>query len=333
MTKALLLLLSTALIAAGVGLVWRDVHRKRREAFLVRGDATFAHPEVEVVVSRPEPEFTLPRIAQSSPQSSPHGSSQPGGSGSTPEPSALWAALQPVLASAVERVNGVLAGAGVTIGASGEPSWSLMTRGYGGSRRILISGESVAWLRLELDGNGQLQANVKAHKDDLAAINAGASVAGAGLDVARASDLLSACLKPAASFAVRGASGANPEQWASEAAWKEIDPLVAAALRAANGALQQAGARFLPLGAAAWTEDVRRHRLTVNVEVMGADAARMLIERVGDEIEVAVGVPDARLSDHLGRRQRLPLPGVSTHALAELIASSTWPAIAHFREH
>ena len=40
MTKALLLILSAGLIAAGVALVWRDVHRRRREAFLVRGDAT-----------------------------------------------------------------------------------------------------------------------------------------------------------------------------------------------------------------------------------------------------------------------------------------------------
>jgi hypothetical protein len=323
MTNALLLLLSAALIGAGVTLVWRDVHRNRREAFLVRGDVSVAYPEVEVVVSHPEPDFTLPRIAQSSPP--------PTGSGIPPEPSALWAALQPVIAAAVERVNGVIATAGVTIGASGEPSWSLMKRGYGGSRRILIGGESVAWFRLELDGSSQLQASVKAHKDDLAAINARASVAGNGLDVASASDLLSACLKPAASFAVRGGGVVSPDQWASETAWKEIDALVAAALRAANGALQQAGARFLPLEAPAWVEDVRRHRLTVNVEVLGAEVARMLVERVGDEIEVAVGLPDARLSD-LGRRQRLPLPGLTTHALAELIASCTWPAIAHFRD-
>ncbi len=57
----------------------------------------------------------------------------------------------------------------------------------------------------------------------------------------------------------------------------------------------------------------------------------MLVERIGDEIEIAVGVPDARLAD-LGRRQRLAVKGLTTHALAELIASSAWPAIAHFRE-
>jgi hypothetical protein len=325
MTKALLLLLSAALVVAGVLIVWRDVHRRRREPFLVRGDTTAVHPEVEVVVARSEPDLALPGIA-----SSPLLSPGPGASQS-PEAAARWAALRPVLEAAVERVNSVLAGAGVTIGAPGEPSWSLMKRGYGVHRRLLIGGDSVAWLRLELDGGAQVQASVKSHKDDLAAINASASIAADGLDVARASDLLSECLKLSAAYAVRGNGSATPEQWAGDTAWKMIDPIAAAALRAANGALEQAGARFLPLGAPAWAEDVQRHRLTVKVEVLGMDAARMHIERVGGEIEVAVGLPDARLAD-LGRRHRLPLQGLTTHALAELIASCAWPAIAHFRE-
>jgi hypothetical protein len=325
MTKALLLLLSAALVAAGVFIVWRDVHRRRRDPFLVRGDATGVHPEVEVVVARQEPDLALPRIASSSLLS-------PGaGTGQSPEAAARWAALRPVLDAAVERVNGVLAGAGVTIGAPGEPSWSLMKRGYGVHRRLLIGGDSVAWLRLELAGGDQVQASVKSHKDDLAAINASASIGADGLDVARASDLLSECLKLSAAYAVRGNGGVNPEQWASDTAWKVIDPIAAAALRAANGALEQAGARFLPLGAPVWADDVQRHRLTIKVEVLGVDAARMQIERIGGEIEVAVGLPDARLAD-LGRRQRLPLQGLTTHALAELIASCAWPAIAHFRE-
>ena len=64
MTKALLLLLSAVLVAAGVFIVWRDVHRRRREPFLVRSDTTAVHPEVEVVVARSEPDFALPRIAR-----------------------------------------------------------------------------------------------------------------------------------------------------------------------------------------------------------------------------------------------------------------------------
>jgi hypothetical protein len=189
----------------------------------------------------------------------------------------------------------------------------------------------VAWLRIELDANGQLQAGVKAHKDDLAAINASSSAAGGAVDVAHASDLLSECLKPAVSLAMRTINSGNTEQWASESAWRTVDPLVSAALRAASGALAQAGARFLPLGGPTWAEGARRHRLAVAVEVLGTDAARLLIECIGDELEVAVGLPDPHLA-HLGRRQRVPLRGLSTHALAELIATSAWPAIAYVRE-
>jgi hypothetical protein len=322
-TTALLLLLSAALIAAGVALIWRDVHRGRREAFLERGNrpaAASADPELEVTVAHRAPELPPHRAAASA-------TPLPG---SAPDASPQWAALQPVIAAAVERVNAVLAAARVEIGAAGEPSWS-MNRAYGVYRRILIGGESVAWLRIELSTAGELHAAVKAHKDDLAAVNATAKVFAGGLHVASASDLLSECLKPAASFAMRAASGGSTEQWASETAWRVVDPVVVAALKAANGALAQASARFIPVGTPAWVPELRRHRLTVTVEVLQAEAARLLIERVGEEMEVAVGVPDARHA-HLGRRQRLPVAGLTTHALAELIAACTWPAIAHVRE-
>jgi hypothetical protein len=227
-------------------------------------------------------------------------------------------------------VNAVLAGAGVSLAVPGEPSWSI-NRGYGAYRRVLVDGESLAWLRLEIDAEGRLHAGVKAHKEDLAAINANSSVAAHGLSTARASDLLSECLKPTASLAVQAVSGGNTEQWASEMAWKTVDPIVASALLAANGALAQAGAHFSMVELPAWVPEVRRHRMTVAVEVFDREVARMLVERVGEEIEIAVGVPDARLAD-LGRRERLAIEGLTTHALAELIASSAWPAIAHFRE-
>jgi hypothetical protein len=321
-TTALLLSLSAAMILAGVGLIWRDVRRGGRAAFLVRGDPTAAHPDAEVTVARRAPESAADR----------HGAraSPPPDAGHAPEAAAQWEELQPVIARAVAQVNAVLAGAGVVIGGAGEPSWS-MSRGYGVYRRLLISGESLAWLRVELDAEGRLQAGVKAHKEEHAGINA-TSAAGAGrIDVASASDLLSECLKPAASFAMRTANGVSTERWASETAWKEVDAVVVAALHAASGALAQADARFVPLGASAWAEEVRRHRLTVGVEVFATEVARMLIERVGDEIEVAVGVPDVRLVA-LGRRDRVRVRGLTTHALAEVIAGCSWPAIAHFRE-
>lgn len=324
-TTALLLLLSAALIAAGVALVWRDVHRGRREPFLLRTNrpaAASTDPELEVTVAHRAPEPVSRR---------PAASSAPPPAATAPEAAPQWAPLQPVIAAAVDQVNAVLAAAGVEIGAAGEPSWSINRR-YGSYRRILLRGESVAWLRIEIDtGGGQLQAAVKAHKDDLAAVNASAQVSAPGLSVAGASDLLSECLKPAASFAMSAAAGGSTELWASETAWQAVEPAVTAALKAANGALAQAGARFVSIGTPAWLPDVQRHRLTVSVEVMDAEAARMHIERVGEDIEVAVGVPDAHLA-HLGRRERLPVAGLTTHAVAELIAGCAWPAIAHVRE-
>jgi hypothetical protein len=239
----------------------------------------------------------------------------------------------------------VLAEAGLTIGTAGEPSWSMMKKGYGVHRRLLLNGESMAWLRLELAPDGRVQASVKAHRDDLAAINASASASVDALRVTRATELLSECLKLAAAYAVRASgtrasggsvgagahAGMSAEQWASGVDWKAIDTLVASALRAANGALSDAGARFLPLGAPTWAPEAQRHRLAVKVEVLGVDAARLHIERIAEEIEVSIGVSDPRLAN-LGRRGRLPLVGLTTHALAEVIASSAWPVIAYVRE-
>jgi hypothetical protein len=172
---------------------------------------------------------------------------------------------------------------------------------------------------------------VKAHKDDFAGVNAGSHVAATGLDIARASDLLSECLKPAASLAMQAAGGGSTEQWASEAAWRAVAPIVTAALQAGNGALAQTGTRLIPIGAPAWVPATRRHRMTLGVEVFNNEVARMLVERAGEEIEVSVGLPDARLAG-LGRRQRSAVQGLTTHALAELIVGCAWPAIAHFRE-
>jgi len=325
MSTTMLLLLSGAMIVAGVGLIWGDVRKRRRDTFVVQRDAQgFAAAD-------PDPDLEITTVArmQSGGLAGKRAAPLPDGRSSA-DAAARWAALQPVLGEAVQQVSAVLGGAGVSLGAPGQPSWS-MNRGYGAYRRVMIGGESLAWLRLEIDADGQLQASVKAHKDDLAAVNANASAPAAGLSTGRASDLLSECLKPAASYAVQAVPGGDTEQWSSEMNWKAIDPVVASALLAGNGALAQAGAHFTMVSLPAWVPDLRRHRMTIAVEVFDREVARMLVERIGEEIEIAVGVPDARLAD-LARRQRIAIKGLTTHALAELIASCAWPAIAHFRE-
>ena len=240
-----------------------------------------------------------------------------------------WSTLQPAIAAGVERTNAVLAAVRLFIGPVGEPSWSYKNKGYGAYRRLLMAGESVAWLRLELLVDGQLRASVKAHKEDRATVNAVADVPAAGLDVDSASHLFSQCVQPAALYAAHQMR--DSDQVASEQAWEGVAALVAAALKATNGVLAQTGAQLIALAPAAWESELRRHRMALSVEVNGDDVARMHIERLPYEMEVAVGVREPQLAD-LGRRRRIPVDGMTIHALAELIASCAWPAIARFRE-
>lgn len=330
MTTTLLLLLSGVLIGAGIGLIWRDVHKKRRDAFVLQRDAqgpAEAGPDVEITIARQEP--VLPGLDRNLPPEPE--AARPQRDARSSALAKQWTGLQSVIGDAVQQVNAVLTAAGVAVGASGEPSWSL-NQGYGAYRRIMVAGESLAWLRLELDADGQLQASVKAHKDNLTQLNASSSAPATGLTTARASDLLSECLKPAAAYAVQTEGGAgDTAQQASEAAWKTVDAVVVASLKAANGALAQANARLMPLTLPSWEPELGRHRMTVAVEVFGQDVARMHIEKLGEEMEVAVGLPDAHLAS-LGRRRRIPVKGMTTHALAELIAGCAWPAIARIRE-
>ena len=158
-----------------------------------------------------------------------------------------------------------------------------------------------------------------------------ADAAAKGLNAASASDLLAKCLRQAASHAAHRQPGRDNDEAASEQAWKTIDGVVSAALKATNGALAQTGARLIPLAPAAWEAELRRYRMTLSVEVHGDDVARMHIERHLHEMEVAVGVREPQLID-LGRRRRVPVEGITIHALAELIASCAWPAIERFRE-
>lgn len=355
MTTMLLLLLSGTLIMVGVGLIWRDVHSKRDGSVSPRHsdvdqepapdtELAVPHPAASIPVSLPAPAETpapAPRRTLSSQllkivrgggaatDAAPHDEALP--PPDTVRPSATaqqWAALQPVISTAVEQVNAVLAGAGVAIGTPGEPTWG-ENKAYGSDRRILAGGQSFAWLRLECTASGRLFATVKAHDDTTAEVNGDASAPAPGLTIGRVSDLLSECLKPATAYAVR--TKGDVEQAASATAWKDVEPVIIAALKAGNGALSEAGARLVPVAPPAWDETLRHHRMPVAVQVFGDDIARMHIDRLDQEMEVAVGLPDAHLAS-LGRRERIAVEGMTMHALAEMIAGCAWPAIARYRD-
>jgi hypothetical protein len=369
MTTALYLVLSGILIGAGISLIWRDVRKKSRGSFTLQRDArSVAAHEVEVTIARTaeEPVRRAPRRAAAA--LAPSFAAAPGANGTQALTSAAltsaaltsaaltsaalasaapahavdpsrqsarlalerqWSLLQPAIAAAVARTNTLVAAVQLFIGPAGEPAWSYKNRGYGVHRRLLMGGESVAWLRLELLAEGRLRANVKAHRDDGAGFNASAETAVVGVDGERVGALLLECLQPATAFAAHHVEISEVE--ASERAWQSINSMIAAALSATNGALAQAGAQLIELAPAAWENELRRHRLALSVEVNGDDVARMHIEQLPHELEVAVGVREPQLAA-LGRRRRIPVDGMTIHALAELIASCAWPAIARFRE-
>lgn len=348
MTTAIILIVSGALIGAGITIILRDMRKSRRRAFVSKRDARAgSEPDIEITISHPddasyeaaaqpaETKAELPaapsNIAETMVSAPPPREPQLPDQGGPPSLEQQWSALQAAIGASVDRVNALLAPARLSIGPPGEPTWSYRNKGYGGYRRILLGRDSVGWLRLELSADGRLHASVKAHKEDRAAINAAADTSGERLDDACIATLLLQCLQPAVDHVAPQEPGRDGERVASEQAWMSVDVLVASALNASNGALSQAGARLVPVAPAAWEAALRRHRMTLRVEVNGNDVARMHIERLPHEMEVAVGVPDAQLAD-LGRRRRVPVEGMTIHALAELIAGCAWPAIARFRE-
>lgn len=338
MMTTLVLILSGILIGAGVGIIWRDARRNARGAFISQRDTRKDKPpEAEITISHRTPEK---RDAVNEPSSAfselLQASAATAGDLDAPAPrrpalEKSWAALEPAIDAGVKSVNLVLRGIDISVGEPGERGWSYKNKGFGAFRRISIGGESVAWLRLEVSADGLLHATVKAHRDHWGHLSSASSRPVEGFDAVRAGDLLSECLQPAAASAAqaRQKSGAGAPN--GEAARDTPDDVLAAALRAANGALAQARASIVPLGPGNWDDQARCHRTPFSIRVNGNEVARMHIDRHAHELEVAVGVRDSQLAK-LGRRRRLPVAGLTIHTLAEVIASCVWPAVARFRE-
>lgn len=345
MMTTLVLILSGILIGAGVGIIWRDARRNARGAFISNRDARKDKPpEAEITISHRTPGKREPEPGQSAEGHSSafsellQASAAASAAGDLDEPAprrpALeksWAALQPAVEAGVKSVNLVLRGIDVSVGEPGERGWSYKNKGFGSFRRISIGSESVAWLRLEVSADGLLHATVKAHRDRWGHLGAASSKPVEGFDAVRASDLLSECLQPSATFAAQAMQKSGAGTPNGEAARDTPDDVLAAALRAANGALAQARASIVPLGPGGWDDQAQCHRTPFSIQVNGNEVARMHIDRHAHELEVAVGVRDSHLAN-LGRRRRLPVAGLTIHTLAEVIASCVWPAVARFRE-
>jgi hypothetical protein len=343
MMTTLVLILSGILIGAGVGIIWRDARRNARGAFISNRDARKDKPpEAEITISHRMPGKREPEAGQTANEHSFAFNELLQASAAAtddidepaPRRPALeksWAALQPAIEAGIKSVNLVLRGIGASVGEPGERGWSYKNKGFGSFRRISIGSESVAWLRLEVSADGLLHATVKPHRDRWDHLGAACSKPVEGFDAVRASDLLSECLQPAATFAAQAMQTSRAGTSNGQAARDTRDDIFAAALRAANGALAQARASIVPLGPGSWDDQAQCHRTPFSIQVNGNEVARMHIDRHAHQLEVAVGVRDSHLAN-LGRRRRLPITGLTIHTLADVIASCVWPAVARFRE-
>lgn len=328
---------SGILIGIGLSAVWRDIRTRRRNAVLARlarglgrglrkifgrrGSQSVA----EVPVGRLTPlETTIAGVLSDEAEDE-----RPGGD-PLPRIEKQWTKLEPAIAAGVAKVNGVLEHAAVRVAEAGQPAWSYKNRGYGNYRRVLLSGESLAWLRVELSADGNLHVRVRAHSKDRSDLNSSAKQVRDEITDVTAGDLLAECLKPLASYASQLAATQAENMRTSEAGWTDIAPLVTAALLVSNGALAQTGARLTPLGPAALVPEVAHHRLVLAVELDNAHIARMHVERVDRQLEVAVGVSDPQLME-LASRRLVDIESLDTHALAELMVGAAWPLIANAR--
>jgi hypothetical protein len=334
MVRTLILIVSLCLIGAGVTLIVRDLQRSRRKTIDREPDAAAA---LEAAVATPATPRDVGALAATSTEAA--RVQRTPGNPATALPSTRgtsilekqWGDIQPMVVAGVRKVNAVLSLAGLSLSPPGEPCWSYKKEGYGTYQRLMLGNESLARLRLELTQDGKLHAYVKAQASHHADLNGSASTPSANLTAAGTGDLLSACLKPAAAYMAQIAWTGDEGKTADNRSTTPLLDTITAAIEATNGAFAPADARLRPLSAQGWDGRTSRHRVELVVEVAMAEVARMHIERLAHEIEVAVGVREERLIN-LGRRRRIALEGMTTHALAELIAGCAWPSISYYRE-
>jgi hypothetical protein len=248
----------------------------------------------------------------------------------SPHAQTIWPSLDPRIQNAIVVLLPLLTRAGVGLGAVGDPGWSPKSRGFGTYRRIMIAGESLAWLRTEALDAERLRIAVRAHRGEQALLNTGVELPITGLTPNHLVEALATTLKPAAEYAAWRAATARLEAETRRQKDGEFQQLIVAAVEAANGALAHAGAGLegAPVSATAnGFSGTASQRVAYDVMVGGKPVARMHIDQPGDGIEVAVGVPDASLMD-LARARWIAGRDVTLPVLAEALASCAWPSIA-----
>ena len=269
-----------------------------------------------------------------------------------------WPQLRPSIDAAVAAINQSMASIDLFVGTPGEPTWSLHNRGFGDYRRILIGGESVAWLRMELCADMSISAVLRAHDAHHTALNRTSTI-DRPLIASRLATALTECLSAAAetaswlrhskavpppppprapatnASAVANRTTTPPTQptrtttgWGrSKPATNPAVALIDAAILLVNGAIQETGARLVPAREPVRREPIGPHDRALSIDVAGISVGLMLIEPFPDRVDISVGVSDLA-NFGAARRQSKALRGLTVHPLAETIATCAWPAIA-----
>jgi hypothetical protein len=346
---ALVFIFSGILIGAGIHMLWREFRNYRRNSFTTGSGVQSSRAretEVEIMFSRRDENRPLRQenvatgtalheleraLAQIMADTVETDDIEAMAGIRLPEIERNWSALQDCINDGIGKISTMLAPIGLVIAAAGDPVWRLGNKGFGVYRRLIVAGESIGWLRIELAADNQLHIAVRAHREHQALLNSSAKATALGITSARTIDLLAECLKPAAIYAAWMGPKQAAERRSSEEAWGATEPTIQAALQMVSESVKEAGARLVRLGTAAWDQELRVHRLALSVETDGAPAARLVLARSASELEIAVEVPDKSLTD-LCQRCRIEVAGMTAAALAELIASSISPAIARARQ-
>lgn len=234
-----------------------------------------------------------------------------------------WRALAPRVDRLMKDVEPALDPVRIFLSPPGEPRWALSNHAFGTYRRVNLDGESMAWLRSEITSEGQLRFRLRSHRPEMALLNAEAACDLGRLNTPELTRALSAALMPI----VRYATWIEAKPADTPLDRPVLEQILHRATEIANGALVEAHARF------------RRHsqsdaavgsapRFVIDILVDGRQVGLMHIDEVGDHVEISVGVPDPHRLD-LARRQQLASERLAAYELAEAMATSAWPALAH----
>ncbi len=241
-----------------------------------------------------------------------------------------WGEAAPILAGVLAQANDVIGRVGLRIEPPGTASWSFKNRGYGVHHRLLVGGESRAWLRAECDGQGGLVLKLRSHQEDHASINATARVEAGSIGVEKLSDAVVYCLETVVG-GVAWAVAKDELLMDRVPGWSDVEKTVEAAVQMVSTAFAQADASLVPAGEPTYDAETGRWRWPVSVVHAGNVIAMMYIDRDGPALDVAVGVADPHQAA-LARRKRIEIEEATAHSVAEAIASAAWPVIATSRE-